>query len=233
MITLVGVGHVFAISDSVKSVIWSRLPSVVCLELDPARYQSLMSRERPAEAPLRYRLLASFQEVIARKFDAEVGEEMVAAASAAQEIGAKLALIDMDARHVLAQLWKRMSLREKLGLFGGALIGMLASRKTVERELDRYERNEEGYLEALARQFPAIKQVLIDERNRYMAEKLKAISSQHGNVLAVVGDGHIPGLLAYLGSTEVEAVRLRELRSQEAKGQASAGFSYSFWYRAQ
>lgn len=231
MITLVGVGHVFAISENVKSIIKSKMPQVVCLELDLGRYRSLISRDRPRPVPLQYRILAYFQRRMASKFESEVGDEMIAAATAAQEIGAKLALIDMDVGRVFALLWKRMSFREKLHLLGGAFVGLLASRQTVEREIDRYEGNEERYIEVLGKEFPTIKQVLIDDRNKHMAARLASLSGQHGNIVAIVGDGHIPGLLDNLKQVEVETVRLRELRGQQQTRQSGSEFSYSFWYQ--
>ncbi len=233
MITLVGVGHVFAISENVKGIIRSKLPQVVCLELDPGRYRALTQKDRTRKVPLQYRALAYFQSRMADKFGSEVGDEMLAAAEAAQQVGAKVALIDMDAGRVFGLLWKRMSLREKLHLLGGAFVGLLVSRETVEREVDKYEGNEEMYLKALGKEFPTIKSVLIDDRDKFMAERLTSLSSQYGSIVAIVGDGHIPGMLGYLKQLEVEAVRLKELRVEPPKQQAAQEFSYSFWYQNQ
>src|SRR5438093_1223551 len=44
MITLLGVGHVFDIGRSIRSEILARRPKVVALELDPIRYDALLSR---------------------------------------------------------------------------------------------------------------------------------------------------------------------------------------------
>jgi pheromone shutdown protein TraB len=135
MITLIGVGHVFAISDRVNEVIHSRRPDVVCLELDPIRYQSLLQKDDARRVPLQYSLLAMFQKRMADKFGSEVGDEMLAAASAARQVGARVALIDVDSSRMLAMLWKRMSVKEKLGLFFGALVGLVSSKETVEKEM--------------------------------------------------------------------------------------------------
>lgn len=231
MITLIGVGHVFAISENVRSIIRQRRPQVVCLELDPARYQALVHKEHSGKVPIQYKLLAMFQDRIAGKFGTEVGGEMLAAAGAAQEIGATLALIDMDASMVFARLWKKMSMKEKVHLLGGALVGMFVSKKTVERELDRYENNAESYIESMGAGFPTIKQVLIDDRNGYMAERLVSLNSEHSSIVAVVGDGHVPGIMQRLGGMEVEAVRLKDLRSGVAPAADGASASTTFFYR--
>lgn len=231
MITLIGVGHVFAISENVKSIIHQRRPEVVCLELDAARFHALTQKEHSGKAPIQYKLLAMLQERLAGKFGTEVGGEMLAAAGAAQEVGAKLALIDMDASTVFGQLWKRMSMKEKLHLVGGTFVGLFVSKETVEREMDRYEGNSDAYIETLGAGFPTIKQVLIEDRNGYMASRLASLSAQHNNIVAVVGDGHVPGIMQRLAGLQVEAVRLKDLRDGAQTFSAGASASTTFYYR--
>lgn len=233
MITLVGVGHVFAISDQVKNLIRAKRPQIVCIELDPARYQALMNRHLPRHVPIQYKLLSYLQIRLAGKFGTEAGDEMLAAASAAGEIGAKVALIDVDAGVVLAMLWKKMSFKEKIQLLGGALTGLVVSKNTIERELERYENNEEQYFEAISQGFPTLKTILIDDRNKHMAEKISALSTEYTDILAVVGDGHIPGIAQQLGQKEIETIRLKELRRGPQDGPGAAEYSSSFWYSNQ
>jgi pheromone shutdown protein TraB len=49
--------------------------------------------------------------------------------------------------------------------------------------------------------YPFIYEVLVDERDRYMAENLKRISKE--KVLAIVGAGHVSGIKRYLGDLDV------------------------------
>ena len=213
MITLIGVGHVFAISDQVTQLIRSKRPDVVCIELDRSRYQSLQSRDRSRRVPIQYALLAMFQKKMAGKFGAEVGDEMLAAASAAREINAKVALVDVDATAMLAMLWRKMSVRERVKLVVGALVGLVSTKETVEREIEAYQNNDRAYLDTIGEQFPVIKEILIDDRNRIMAQRISKIAETHANVVAVIGDGHVPGITAELGRTDIEVVRLKELMS--------------------
>src|SRR5256885_8153423 len=106
MITLLGVGHVFDIGRSIRSEILARRPKVVALELDPVRYHALMSRTPRARGISPLALLAQFQIRIARQYGVEVGDEMIAAAQAAQEIGSEIALIDQDSRAILGRVWR-------------------------------------------------------------------------------------------------------------------------------
>ncbi len=231
MITIVGVGHVFAISEGVKDLIRSRRPEVVCLELDSGRYRALVQRGESRALPLQYRLLGYFQKRMASKFGTEVGEEMIAAVEAAREVGAKVALIDMDAATVFARLWKRMSFREKIHLMGGAFVGLFASKERVEKELGKYEESSDQYLELVGAGFPSIKAVLIDDRNRFMASRLSEIATQHSTVLAVVGDGHVSGIASGLAGSEIETVRLKDLRTQPVASASGREFTTSFWMK--
>jgi pheromone shutdown protein TraB len=230
MITLIGVGHVFVISESIKGLIRARRPEVVCLELDPGRYRALLERRESTHVPIQYKLLAYVQKRLATKFGSEVGEEMLAAAKAAGEVGAKVALIDMDATRVFALLWKRMSLKEKVQLMGGAFTGLFLTKEKVERELEKYETHGDQYMQVLSEGFPAVKEVLIDDRNRHMARQIAALMAEHQNIVAVVGDGHISGLVEALKPLEVETVRLKDLRGDGAPSSSGSEYTSSFWY---
>src|SRR3989454_10624675 len=83
MITLLGVGHVFDIGAAIRSEVLARRPKVVALELDPARYQAIMSREPRRRGWSLLGLLAQFQVRIANQYRGQVRDEMVAAARAA------------------------------------------------------------------------------------------------------------------------------------------------------
>ncbi len=234
MITLVGVGHVFEIGEQVKAVIRSRHPEVVCLELDAARYMALTHKDAPRSIPLQYRLLAYFQKRMADKFGTEVGDEMLAAAQAAQEIGASLALIDVDASQMFANLWRRMSFKERLNLLGGAFVGVFIPKERVEKEIVQYEQNSDEYIKSMGEAFPTIKEVLIDDRNRHMSQQLTSLSQQHRNIVAIIGDGHIPGLLEGLkdSAVELEVIRLKDLRGGTLPSPPlqSAEHNVTYWY---
>jgi len=232
MITLVGVGHVFEIAEQVKDIIRSRHPEIVCLELDSGRYMALMSKTTSKSVPIQYRLLAYFQKRMAEKFGTEVGDEMMAAAQAAQEVGAGIALIDVDANRMFAQLWKRMTFKERVNLLGGAFFGLFIPKERVEKEIDQYEQNADEYIKNLGGSFPTIKEVLIDDRDKHMAKQLVALSQQHKNIVAIVGDGHVPGMIGALDGVEVEIVRLKDLRSGTPASPPSQGpeHTVTYWY---
>src|SRR5947208_5236556 len=105
MITLLGVGHVFDIGRSIRAEILARRPRVVALELDPIRYNALLNRAPRGRGLSPLALLSQFQIRIARQYGVAVGDEMGAAAPAAQEIGGAIALIHPDSTAVLQGVW--------------------------------------------------------------------------------------------------------------------------------
>ena len=230
MITIIGVGHVFAISARLNQIVLDRVPQVVCIELDPSRYQALVDKKRSRRVPLQYSLLAMFQSKMAGEFGTEVGDEMLAAASAARAVNAQLALIDVDASKMLALLWRDMTLREKLNLFVGALIGLVSSKEKVQEEMEAYYSNDGAYIESVGEQFPAVKKVLIDDRNAIMAKRIASLAAQNDRIVAVVGDGHVPGIVKELGRDDVEVIRLKELMASSSEDAISGEHTVSFVY---
>src|SRR5206468_4097369 len=99
-----------------------------------------------------YRRLAKFQEQLAQSLGTDVGGEMVAAARAAQHMGARIALIDLEAQALVNRVWSEMTFRERTRLiFGTIALRMPWSRgPSVEAELERYHKDPGTYLNEFA-----------------------------------------------------------------------------------
>ncbi|HEV8361284.1 MAG TPA: TraB/GumN family protein [Candidatus Thermoplasmatota archaeon] len=233
MITLIGTGHVFDLRRRLQREVLERTPDVVCLELDPGRLQALLARQRgarKADVPVAYRLLAEFQDRVASERGIAPGDEMLAAFEAAQLAKVPVELIDLDAQVAFKRLWSSMGLFEKARFLGSALVGMVVPKRFVDKELERIQEDYEGVFAQLARDYPTVKRVLIDERNAHMAARLAGLRGQgKERIVAVIGDGHVDGITALLGqqgyAAELQAVRLRDLQATQPQGPASVQFS--------
>jgi len=236
VITLVGVGHVFDLRRQIHAVIEARRPRVVGIELDRVRFIALQNRDLRGDAPMVYRLLSFFQERVADQFGGRVGEEMLAAADAAKDVGAELALIDKDSAEVFQAVWGGMTFPERVKLLVAALSGLFVSKRRVEKELARFSEDNAAYLDEFGAQFPNVKRALIDERDEHMARALRELHATRGSVVAVIGDGHVTGLSRQLGDLPLEVIRLRDLRSGDLPAPATpptpaeAGTSVTFSY---
>ncbi len=221
-LTLVGSGHVFQVRDTIRQAILALRPDVVFVELDRGRLQALAQRQqsggKPAAPPpgvgLVQKRLQKFQEGVAGMYGADVGEEMLAAVHAGQEVGARIALIDPPADDTVRRVLKELTWRERLRA-GGLLVGGTVSglfrrgKKTdIEAEIRKYQDDPAAALEDLRDKFPTLHRIVIAERDAIMARRIAKLlpGARHG--LAVVGDGHIPGLVALLGDLNPTVYRL-------------------------
>ena len=215
MITLLGIGHVFQLRDSVQVFIRDRSPGLVCVELDEIRYQAIRSREKGGKPPsFTYAMLAKFETKMAEMYGTTVGDEMMAAVDVAQEMRIPVALIDMDGQMMFRKMMAEMTVRERVWFFLASLGSIFVTKKRVEKELKQFEENTEAYMEELEKKFPALKKVLIDERDEHMSNRLAAFNEKVPDIIAVIGDGHVLGISARLTSLDLdhEIVRLSELR---------------------
>ncbi len=212
MITIVGVGHVFDLKQRIREVITERRPDVVCVELDEGRYRAMKHGSEKGKVPLTYRLLANFQNRMAGEYQNEPGSEMLTAIEVADEIGARAEFIDMDAMSLWSNLRHSMPFREKVKLLFSGFATIFTSKKTVERELENFQDHEEEYMELLGEEYPSMKKALVDDRNTYMAMKIREMTKFYRNVLVIVGDAHVSGIVRILGGRDIEVIRLRELQ---------------------
>jgi len=213
MITIIGVGHVFDIGGQVRHIIVSRKPSVVGVELDKERFWALSHREGREGTGVLYKLLAHFQRRMAREYGVEVGDEMLAAANAASEVGADVAFLDMDSATVLNNLWAKMTFEEKVKLLVSTIASLFMGKRQVEKELKRFSEDSKSYIDEFAQQFPSVKKALIDDRDKYIADSVRHLMARYQNIVAVVGDGHVDGIRHHLSDLRPEVIRLQELRS--------------------
>lgn len=225
MITLIGTGHVFNLSSAILKIFDEKNPDVVCVELDRNRYNALMMKITNPEAykeagknlPLLYKLLARFQDSMAKEYGVTAGDEMLTAINYAQSRQLPVEFIDMDAQTLFPRMLKAMPASEKLKLMLTGFGGFFISRKRVEKELSNIEKDFDKYIEQIGEKFPTIKRVLIDERNMHMVQRLIELSGQHERVVAVMGDGHVPGISKLLTERNIafDTIRLSSLMSSE------------------
>lgn len=216
---MVGTGHVFNLRSKIDQIIHEENPDVVCVELDEKRYHALLMQQRESHPrknsslPFIYRLLAKFQDTAAKWYGVHAGDEMLAALQSAKEMKIPVEFIDMDAQILFKEMLHSMPIKEKIRLLLSSVSSLFATKSMVEKELTKLQENYEQFLEEIGKKFPTIKNTLIDKRNVFMVERLQGLAERYSKIVAVVGDGHIPGMEKLLKSRniEVEAIRLKDL----------------------
>jgi len=214
MITLIGVGHVFRIREVVEQLIGERAPQVVGVELDEMRYEALLTQERGEDVELLLKLLMKAQENIAKSYGAPVGEEMLSAIDTAMTMDIQAVFIDIPADKSVKPLLKSLGVKEKLYLGGSAVAALFIPKKGVEKMLKKYDENPQQMMDAMEKEMPSLKKALVDDRDKYMARALIHLNKKFPDVVAVIGDGHVPGITKILRKSKIrpETIRLKEVR---------------------
>jgi pheromone shutdown-related protein TraB len=210
-VILVGTAHVSRESaQEVGQIIEAERPDTVCIELCQARYQSMRQKELWQETDiikvikekksfllLSNLLLASFQKRIAKKFDIIPGAEMIKAIETAEAVGAEIYLADRDIRTTLARTWRAMGLWSKIKLMFQMILSLAEVEDIKEEDIEKMKQQDvlESLLAEVGKSLPILKDILIDERDQYLAEKIKNAPGQ--KIVAVVGAGHVQGIKKY------------------------------------
>ncbi len=207
-VILVGTAHVSRESaQQVRQVIQEEQPDTVCVELCQSRYQSIRQKERWQETDivkiikekktfllLSNLMLASFQKRIAKKLDIKPGQEMIAAIETAEEVGAEIHLADRDIRTTLSRTWRALGLWSKIKLFFQLILSLGEVEEITEEDIEKMKQQDvlETLLAEVGKSLPVLKTILIDERDQYLAQKIRTAPGK--KIVAVVGAGHIPGI---------------------------------------
>ncbi|MDM8538298.1 TraB/GumN family protein [Desulfobacterales bacterium HSG17] len=207
-IILVGTAHVSKESaELVKSVIESEKPDTVSVELCESRFQSIKQKNRWQETDimkvikekkafllLSNLMLASFQKRIAEKLDVKPGQEMITAIETAEVQEAEVHLADRDIRVTLSRTWRIMSFTDKMKVLVQLVLSLGDVSDISEEDIEKMKQQDmlESLLAEVGESLPVLKKILIDERDLYLAQKIKTASGK--KIVAVVGAGHVPGI---------------------------------------
>ena len=207
-IILVGTAHVSKRSaEQVKEIIEAERPDAVCVELDEQRYRTMTEgskwqetdifkviREGKATLLLVNLMLSSFQRRLAKEFGIQPGQEMLQAIRSAEETGAELVLADRNIQITFARIWRNVGFWGKVRLMSQILQSIFGGEEITEEELEKMKRKDmlDAMLQEFTEHFPRLKTPLIDERDRYLAQKIK--EAPGSKVVAVLGAAHVPGV---------------------------------------
>jgi pheromone shutdown-related protein TraB len=207
-IILIGTAHVSKHSaEQVKEVIELENPDAVCIELDEQRYQSIMDgnrwkdmdifkviKEKKATLLLMNLAISSFQKRIANQFDIKPGQEMIQGIESAEKISAELVLADRNIQTTFSRIWGNIGFKGKATLLFSVVASIFNKETITEEELEEMKSQDmiNVMLNEFTKNFPKLKVPLIDERDQYLAQKIK--DAPGDKIVAVLGAAHVPGI---------------------------------------
>ncbi|OGH00112.1 MAG: conjugal transfer protein TraB [Candidatus Lambdaproteobacteria bacterium RIFOXYD1_FULL_56_27] len=221
---LLGTAHISQESiTEVIQAIEAHRPDSVCVELCQARFDSIkhpdhwkqmdvvrVVKEGKSGLLMANLVLSSFQKKMGDQLGVKPGAEMVAAVEAAEKIGAQVVLADRSVSVTLKRCWGRLGFFEKAKALAHLFSEGLSAPEITPEEIEALKQTDvlSEAISSLAKELPGVKEVLIDERDQYLAAKIK--QAPGATVLAVVGAGHLAGILSWM-EKEVDLEPLDQL----------------------
>jgi pheromone shutdown-related protein TraB len=211
-IILVGTAHISKESvEEAGEIVRTEKPDRVCIELDEGRLQSLQNEKGWQELDITKVLkegkgflllanlvLSSFQKRMGDDVGTKPGDEMKEAIRVANEEGIPTSMVDRPIHVTLQRAWAMNNFWGKSKLLA-TLVSSAFSNEEMSAE-DIEDLKEQGAMDSmmaeLAGYLPKVKEVLIDERDRYLASHIW--EAQGTKVVAILGAGHLPGTEAII-----------------------------------
>ena len=220
LLTIIGTAHVSEESvNEVKDAIYEQQPDVVAIELDRGRYTRLKNemagievddtisvtqiiKENKVGLFFTTTLLGYFQSKVGADVDVKPGSEMIGAIEASEDLGIPIALIDREIGTTLQRALNKMGFVEKAKFLYGLIASVFGfgDEEDVDIEELKNPDNLDELMEMFKDEAPSVHEVLVHERDAYLAAKIMRLPQDH--VIAVVGAGHKPGIEKYLDNPE-------------------------------
>ncbi|MBQ5781210.1 MAG: TraB/GumN family protein [Spirochaetaceae bacterium] len=217
-IILLGTAHISRSSiEQVKEKILAERPDFCAIELDEERLSTLKNSESWRNLDvikvlkegkgfflLANIVLSGFQKRMGENVGVKPGDEMRAGIDCATELGIPAVMVDRPIKLTLGRAWRKNSLWGKCKLVASMLAAAFSDEKISDEEIEKLKSGNEmdSLMEELARDLPVVKNVLIDERDKFLAckiwETLEKSQKEDACLVAVLGAGHLPGVIRHL-----------------------------------
>jgi pheromone shutdown-related protein TraB len=205
---LVGTAHLSQESvQDVRTTVEQVHPDSICIELCKSRHQAITQadtwskmdifkviRQKKAVFLLAQLIMTSFYRRLGQKLGIQPGAEMLEGIRMAEQTKAELVLADRDIEITLKRVWGYLGFWSKTKLAMQLLTGILFQEEIDADMIETLKQKDqlESIMAEFAGKFPEIKRRLIDERDTYLAQKIRSAPGK--TVVAVVGAGHVNGI---------------------------------------
>lgn len=122
---------------------------------------------------------------------------MIKAIETADAVGAEIHMADRDIRTTLSRTWRAMGFWGKIKLVFQLVLSLGEVDDIKEEDIEKMKQEDvlESLLAEVGKSLPVLRDILIDERDQYLAEKIR--NAPGNKIVAVVGAGHVPGIQKY------------------------------------
>lgn len=216
-VVILGTAHISQASvESVEALIDQEKPDTVCVELCNSRMRSIKDpeywkkldiftvfKERKMYLLLSSLILSSFQKKLGFG-KMKPGDEMRKAIEISERDNLKLIPVDREIQTTLKRAWGNVGFFSKSYLISALVASLLVKEEVTEEKIEAMKTDDalKEIFSQLPGRFDQVKRIIIDERDEYLAEKIRR-SAMDGSkkVVAVVGAGHLEGIMKYIGDS--------------------------------
>ncbi len=227
---LIGTAHISKDSvNEVKQQIEEYEPDRICIELDKTRYSNKQDNQTWSDKTLIKVLkegkgflllanmaLASFQKRMGNNTGISPGEEILNAAKLAEEKNIPFSFCDREIQTTFKRAWKKSNFWNKMKLLATLISAAFSKESISEEEIAELKKADvlETMLKEMSKELPTIKEVLIDERDQFLAKSM--YKAKGLKKLGVIGAGHTKGILKQLealdnGEVDTDTSKISEV----------------------
>jgi pheromone shutdown-related protein TraB len=140
---------------------------------------------------------------------------MLQGINSAKETGAQLVLADRNIQTTFIRIWRELNLWEKCKLIFSLLFSFSDDNEMSNKDVSELLKTDvlESVTLEMRKQFPKIAEILISERDQYLAYKIK--EAPGNKIVAVLGGAHVPGVKEEIFKTQ-DINKLSEVPSKNA-----------------
>jgi pheromone shutdown-related protein TraB len=126
------------------------------------------------------------------------GDEMIMAIEVAEELSIPFSFSDRPVQMTLQRAWGKSSFWNKLKLMASLLSSVFSTEKVDAKEVESLKAKGalQDMMDELSSYLPSVKEVLIDERDQYLATNI--YEAPGNKIIAVVGAGHMAGIIRWI-----------------------------------
>ncbi|PKA28125.1 TraB/GumN family protein [Leptospira levettii] len=208
---ILGTAHISKQSvEEVEKLIQSIKPDVICVELCESRMKSVedpdylkkldifkVFKERKMWLLLSSLILSSFQKKMGNQ-DIKPGDEMRKAITLGRSLKKPVLPVDREIQTTLKRSWGNVGFFSKMYLFSALLASLLVREDVSDEKIEEMKSDDilKDLFSQIPKKYESIKNVIIDERDVYLAEKIRVstLDKKVKKVVAVVGAGHLAGI---------------------------------------
>ncbi len=213
-VILLGTAHVSreSVAD-VERAIAKEKPDAVLIELDEGRARNLRDPDHWKHTDIvqviksgRIYLLFSsillsiFQKKMGERLTSPPGAEFKTAIDLSEQKNIAYYFIDREIRITLKRAWQSVGFFGKIRLISELIASLFVTEDTQSEDIEKLKEKDalQTLLDSMPPSFRKIREIVIDERDYYMAQKVRDIvlnaEKKPKRALVVIGAGHLRGI---------------------------------------